>query len=64
MAVTIPGSESVSIDCGNGQGLVVMTPAWLPHMWTFTSTNGHACKSSLTFVVNGGAPQTITSPWA
>ncbi|ELR13416.1 cellulase (glycosyl hydrolase family 5) subfamily protein [Acanthamoeba castellanii str. Neff] len=64
VAVTIPGSESVSIDCGNGQGLVVMTPAWLPHMWTFTSTNGHACKSSLTFVVNGGAPQTITSPWA
>jgi hypothetical protein len=64
MAVTIPGSQSVSIDCGNGQGLTQMSPAWMPNMWTFTSTNGHACGSSLTFVVNGGAAQTMSAPWA
>jgi len=64
LAVTIPGSTSASLDCGNGQGLVEMTPAWLPNMWTFASTNGQACKSTLTFVVNGGAPQTVTAPWA
>jgi endoglucanase len=63
MAVTIPGSTSVQLDCGNGQGYVTMLPAWLPHMWTFTSTNGHPCKSTLQFVVNGGAAQSVTGPF-
>jgi hypothetical protein len=63
MAVTIPGSTSVKLDCGNGQGYVTLTAGWVDHMWTFTSTNGHACTSTLNFIVNGGAVQTISAPY-
>jgi len=63
MAVTIPGSTSVQIDCGNGQGFVDMTPGWTSYMWTFTSANGQPCKSSLQFIVNNGSAQTVTAPY-
>ena len=63
MAVTIPGSTSAKIDCGNGQGLVDMTPGWTANLWTFSSTNGTPCKSALQFVVNGAAAQSVTAPW-
>jgi endoglucanase len=63
MAVTIPGSTSVQVDCGNGQGLMPMTAGWASYMWTFSSTNGSPCKSAVQFVVNGGAAQSVTAPW-
>ena len=63
MAVTIPGSTSVKIDCGNGQGFVDMTPGWASNMWTFSSGNGQACKSNVQFIVNGGSAQSSTAPF-
>jgi hypothetical protein len=63
LAVTIPGSSSVKIDCGNGQGFVSMTPGWSSNMWTFSSGNGQACKSSVQFIVNGGSAQSVTAPF-
>jgi hypothetical protein len=63
MAVTVPGSTSVKIDCGNGQGFVSMTSGWSANMWTFSSSNGVACKSSVQFIVNGGTAQTVTAPY-
>jgi endoglucanase len=63
LAVTIPGSSSVKIDCGNGQGFVSMTPGWTANLWTFSSGNGQACKSSVQFIVNGGSAQSVTAPF-
>lgn len=63
MAVTIPGSTSVQVNCGNGQGFVTMAAGWTSNLWTFSPTNGQACQSSVQFIVNGGAAQTVTAPW-
>jgi hypothetical protein len=63
MAVVIPGSTSVSVDCGNGQGFVRMNAGWTPNMWTFSSSNGRACKSTVQFIVNGGSAQAVTAPF-
>jgi hypothetical protein len=40
-----------------------MTPGWTANLWTFSSTNGTPCKSSIQFVVNGAAAQSVTAPW-
>lgn len=63
MAVTIPGSTSVQLNCGNGQGIVNLTPGWNPYMWVFSSSNGQPCSNTLLFYVNGGAVQYVTAPW-
>ncbi|ELR21743.1 cellulase (glycosyl hydrolase family 5) subfamily protein [Acanthamoeba castellanii str. Neff] len=59
MAVTIPGSSSVRIDCGNGQGWQNMVAGWEQYVWTFASGNGQPCSTTLKFQVNGGATQTV-----
>lgn len=63
LAVTIQGSNSVEIDCGNGQGYVSMTPGWAQYMWAFSSSNGQACRSTVSFIVNGGATVTVQAPY-
>jgi hypothetical protein len=63
VAVTIPDSTSVQIDCGNGQGFVDMSAGWTTYMWTFSSANGTPCSSSLQFKVNGGSAQTVSAPY-
>jgi len=64
MGVTIPGSTAVEVDCGNGQGYVAMTAGWSPHLWVFSSTNGHPCASTVRFLVNGSTvPVVVTAPW-
>lgn len=63
MAVTIPGSTSVQIDCGNGQGYMRMSPGWAANMWTFSPSNGQPCKSNVSFIVNGGAAQSAKAPY-
>ncbi|ELR12201.1 glycoside hydrolase family protein [Acanthamoeba castellanii str. Neff] len=63
MAVSIPGSTSAKVDCGNGQGLADMTPGWATGLWTFSPANGTPCKSTLQFVINGAAAQSVTAPW-
>ena len=63
LAVTIPGSTSVEVDCGNGQGFANMTPGWAANMWTFSSSNGQPCKASVQFIVNGGSALSVTAPY-
>ncbi len=58
-AVTIPGSSSAKVNCNNGQGWVTMQNGWASNMWIFTAA-GSPCSKTATFIVNGGAQQSVT----
>ncbi len=64
-AVTIAGSTSVKMNCGNGEGWQDMQAGWMPNQWTFTAT-GAPCGRIIKFKVNEGPEEyaQMSAYWA
>lgn len=63
LGISIPGSQAVKIDSGNGRGWREMVTGWAPGIWTY-QCEGAPCGSTLRFIVNNGRQEeTVACPY-